>query len=287
MGINRIAQPISSLTQRNLNAVVSENFRKAIESISSGLRVRRAADDASGLTVAKRLQARFASLSQALANAQDSLNVANVADQSLDETSNRLLRIRELAIQASNTGVYDAQARQAMQAEVFQNIDEINRIAETTQFGTNRLLNGDFSAEAPDGAGTFQIGADQDQNIRLVIEDVHADQLGLGAGSTVADIDITTVSGAQTAIGIIDAALDEINETRSRIGAFANRVESSADYLGVAVENLTAAHSRIVDADIAAESTRLATAELMMKTNVAVLTQTNNLRNQLFSGLLP
>lgn len=159
MGINRIHHPIGFTAQRNLNTVVSTNLRKAIEALSSGLRINRASDDAAGLTVAKRLQAHFATLNQALANTQTGLNVSNVADQALDETSNRLLRLRELAVQAANTGVYDAQARRAIQAEVAQNIDEINRIANTTQFGTNRLLSGDLGAQAALRAGQPDIGA--------------------------------------------------------------------------------------------------------------------------------
>jgi len=159
MGINRINNPFAQPAQRNLNNVVNTNLQRVIESLSSGLRINRAGDDAAGLTVAKRLQAQFTSLNQALSNAQTGLNVANTADQALDETSNRLLRIRELAVQAANTGVYDSQARQSMQAEVEQNIDEINRIADTTQFGTNRLLNGDLSAQARVRAGQPDIGA--------------------------------------------------------------------------------------------------------------------------------
>ncbi|MFH1738434.1 MAG: flagellin [bacterium] len=162
MGINRINQPIGISAQRNLNTVVSTNLRKVIESLSSGLKIKRAGDDAGGFTIAKRLQAHFASLTQAMSNAQTSLNVAGTADQALDETSNRLLRMRELAVQAANTGVYDTQARQAMQAEISQNIDEINRIANTTQFGTNRLLNGDLSAQAGLRAGQPNIGVQVD-----------------------------------------------------------------------------------------------------------------------------
>jgi flagellin len=140
---------------------------------------------------------------------------------------------------------------------------------------------------ATNQTANFQAGAFADQNIQLSFGDVRANRLGLAPGRTVADIDITTVSGAEEAIGILDAALDEVNGNRSRIGAFANRMEATASNLGVAVENLTAAYSRIADADIAAESTRLAMSELLMKSNIAVLSQANNLRNQLFVGLLP
>ena len=162
MGINRINFPLGQSAQRNLNSLISKNLQGAIESLSSGLRINRASDDAAGFTVGTRLQAQFNSLNQALFNAQTSLNVADTAGGALNETSNRLMRMRELAVQAANTGIYDSQSRQAMQAEISQNIDEINRIANTTQFGTNNLLNGDFSAQAGLRAGQADIGAQVD-----------------------------------------------------------------------------------------------------------------------------
>lgn len=158
MGINRINNNLGSPAIRNLNTIVSQQLARVTERLSSGLRLNRAGDDAASLTVAQRLQSQFRGLNQAIENAQNGLNLSNVADQSLESVSDRLGRIRELAVQAANTGVNDASARQALQAEVFQNIDEINRIAQTTQFGTSRLLNGDFSARAAISAGQENIG---------------------------------------------------------------------------------------------------------------------------------
>ncbi len=158
MGINRINNNLGSQAIRNLNNLVTKQLGRAQERLSSGLRINRAADDAAGLSVASRLQSQLRALNQAIGNAQDSMNVVNVADQALDSTTDNLMRIRDLALQAANTGIYDSSARQALQSEVFQNIDEINRIADTTQFGTNRLLNGDFSATANIASGQEDLG---------------------------------------------------------------------------------------------------------------------------------
>jgi len=160
MDSQRIGSQLFNYSQ--YQALYSNKLQKVLESLSSGLRINRAGDDAAGLSIAKRLQAQFSSLNQAMSDAQSSLNVAAVADQALGETSDRLGRMRELAIQAANTGVYDKQSRQALQAELSQYVDEINRIANTTQFGTNRLLNGNFSAQAGLRAGQPNIGATVD-----------------------------------------------------------------------------------------------------------------------------
>lgn len=158
MGINNINSSFGSSTIRNLNNLISQRLEKSMNRLSSGLRINRAGDDAAGFTVASRLQAQIGAITQAIENAESSINMSNVASQSLGSTSENLLRIRELAVQAANTGVYGPEARQALQAEAFQNIDEINRVAQTTQFGTNHLLNGDFSASATISSGQADAG---------------------------------------------------------------------------------------------------------------------------------
>jgi len=162
MAITRINTNIAALTaQRNLTDTGS-NLQKSIERLSSGLRINRAADDAAGLSVANRLRTQVEGLNQATANAQDGINLINVAEGALEETTTRLSRIRELSIQAANTGTNDFKARAAIQDEVFQSIDEITRIANTTQFGSNFLLNGDFSIQSTLKEGQDEIGANID-----------------------------------------------------------------------------------------------------------------------------
>lgn len=162
MSISRVNNNIAAVNaNRNLDKT-NLRIQRSIERLSSGLRINRAGDDAAGLTVASRLKAQTEGLNRAVANAQDGINVINVAEGALEETTNRLNRIRVLAIQAANTGVNDIAARKALQDEVFQATDEITRIAQTTQFNTNRLLNGDFKITSDLKAGQVDVGVSVD-----------------------------------------------------------------------------------------------------------------------------
>lgn len=164
MGITRINTNISSITaQRNINKT-GNNISKSIERLSSGLRINRASDDAAGLSVANRLKTQTQGLNQAVDNAQGGINTISVAEAALDETTNRLNRIRVLSLQAANTGVNDTTARNAIQDEIFQNIDEITRIASTTQFASNYLLNGDFSIQSKLKQGQQNYGVNIDSS---------------------------------------------------------------------------------------------------------------------------
>lgn len=166
MSITRINNNVAALNANRNLAESDRALQKSIERLSSGLRINRAGDDAAGLTIATRLRSQVQGIDRAVMNAQDGINAITVAEGGMQEMTNRLDRIRVLAVQAANTGVNDLQARQALQDEVFQSIDEISRIADTTQFGTNRLLNGDFSVDAQikpgqDGSQNFGINIDQ------------------------------------------------------------------------------------------------------------------------------
>ncbi len=161
MSITRINNNVAAINANHNLDITGRNLQKSIERLSSGLRINRAGDDAAGLTVATRIRSQVRGLDRAIMNAQDGMNLINVAEGALEEVTTRLDRIRVLAIQAANTGVNDVQARQALQDEVFQSIDEITRIAETTQYSTNFLLNGDFSVDSqikPGQDGEQQFG---------------------------------------------------------------------------------------------------------------------------------
>ncbi len=162
MGITNIATNISAINaQRNIESIGS-NISRSIERLSSGLRINRAADDAAGLSVANRIRSQTEGLNQAITNSQDGINLVNVAEGALEETTNRLNRIRQLSLQAANTGTNDFKARAAIQDEIFQNIDEITRIANTTQFGSNFLLNGDFAIKSSLREGQPDLGFELD-----------------------------------------------------------------------------------------------------------------------------
>lgn len=166
MSITRINNNIAAVNANRNLSETGRNLQKSIERLSSGLRINRAGDDAAGMTIATRIRSQVRGLDRAVMNAQDGINLINVAEGAMEEMINRLDRIRVLAVQAANTGVNDVQSRQALQDEVFQSIDEITRIADTTQFGKNRLLNGDFSVDAQvkpgqDIGNNFGINIDQ------------------------------------------------------------------------------------------------------------------------------
>jgi len=166
MSITRINNNIAAINANRNLAATGYKLQKSVERLSSGLRINRAGDDAAGMTVATRIKSQVTGLNRAIMNAQDGMNLINVAEGALEEVTVRLNRMRVLAVQAGNTGVNDAQARQALQDEVFQSIDEITRIAETTQFNTNHLLNGDFRIDSQikpgqDGAQNYGIHIDQ------------------------------------------------------------------------------------------------------------------------------
>lgn len=254
MGINRIATNVSALTaQRNLNQT-GNNLQKSIERLSSGLRINRAGDDAAGLSVANRLRTQSQGLNVAVANAQDGINVISVAEGALEETTSRLNRIRELAIQAANTGVNDIGARNALQDEVFQSIDEITRIANTTQFSSNNLLNGDFSIQSGLKAGV--------QNVGLSI-DASPVASNLGGGTSFLNIkkveegfkQITAgdpTGSAQTLnTGIVNqndqaVSLAFFSETVQGIVGSANGVDAAADTLdGSFFNGVSIANSRL------------------------------------------
>lgn len=164
MSITRVVNNIAAINaNRNLDNT-GIRIQKSIERLSSGLRINRAGDDAAGMTVSSRLKAQFSGINRAVENAQDGINLINVAEGALEEVTNRLTRMRVLAIQAGNTGVNDIQARQALQDEIFQSIDEINRIANTTQFNTNYLLNGDFEIKSNLIDGQDYVGVRIDQS---------------------------------------------------------------------------------------------------------------------------
>jgi flagellin len=165
MSISRIANNVSAITANTNLAKTGRDVQKSIERLSSGLRINRAGDDAAGMTIATRLRSQVRGLDRAVMNASDGINLINVAEGAMEEMTLRLDRIRVLAIQAANTGVNDLPARQALQDEVFQSIDEITRIANTTQFGTNKLLNGDFSVDAK-----IKLGQDGAQNYGINID---------------------------------------------------------------------------------------------------------------------
>jgi flagellin len=256
-------------TQRNLSTTNGQ-LAQAIQRLSSGLRVNSAKDDAAGLAIAERMNAQVRGMNVAIRNANDGISLAQVAEGALGKVGDMLQRMRELAIQSANA-TNSASDRDNLNAEYTQLSQEIDRTLSGTKFNGQAILGADA------GSLTFQIGAGTDTTDTLDISttDLTADTLLTGA--TGASIDGADAANAQAAIGLIDTALDRINGQRANYGAVQNRFESVIGNLMVASENQSAARSRIMDADYAAETAALTRAQILQQAGNAMLAQANQL----------
>ncbi|AMW98137.1 flagellin Hag [Rummeliibacillus stabekisii] len=259
-------------THRQLNSATNAQS-KSMEKLSSGLRINRAGDDAAGLAISEKLRGQIRGLDQASRNAQDGISMIQTAEGALNETHDILQRMRELATQAANdTNV--AGDRTAIQDEANQLAKELNRIANTTEFNTQKLLN---NAGGKDF--TFQVGANEDQTITLNIGDMTA-KTGLGVATTDDEttnaIDISSTNGVATAaITTIDTAIQTVSAERSKLGAYQNRLEHTINNLGTSSENLTAAESRVRDVDMAKEMMNQTKNSILSQAAQAMLAQAN------------
>lgn len=271
MGL-RINTNVSALTaQRNLASVTGRlqgNFAR----LSSGLRIVSAADDAAGLAISERMRAQVRSLTAASRATQDGISLAQTADGALSEVSNNLIRMRELAVQASN-GTLATTDRGALDAEFQELIVEIGRVAAQTTFNGVNLLNG--------VATTLDIvvGAMAGQTVAVTLPDASASTLGL------AGIALSSASASQAALSAIDTAIDDISRARGRFGATQNRLDSTLRSILNQRDNLAASESRIRDVDIALETADLARNSILQQAAVSVLAQAN-LQPQLALRLL-
>jgi|Deesub1362A_J573_1020465.scaffolds.fasta_scaffold00878_4 flagellin len=256
--------------QRNVRRVQAK-LAVSIERLSSGLRINSAKDDAAGLAISMKLTAHIRSINQAVRNAQDGISVVQTAEGALNEIHNILTRMRELAQQAAN-GVLSASDRSALNQE-FQDLKaEITRISDTTDFNGLKLLDGSLSTNGI----SLQVGINNTNQDRITISgstlaDIDASALGLSG--TISSIE--TASNAQSMLTLIDSAISTVSTRRGNLGAVQNRLSSTIANLEIAVENLTAANSRIVDADFAVETANLTKNQIILQAGVAVLAQAN------------
>ncbi|NIY84699.1 flagellin [Vibrio hepatarius] len=364
MAIN-VNTNVSAMTaQRHLNGA-AEGMQKSMERLSSGYKINSARDDAAGLQISNRLTSQSRGLDMAVKNANDGISIAQTAEGAMNETTNILQRMRDLALQSSN-GSNSRSERVAIQEEVTALNDELNRIAETTSFGGNKLLNGNF------GSKSFQIGASSGEAVQLTMKnmrsdttdmggkayvaasgqaadwtvsagstdltldytDVHGEaksltinakegddieqlatyingqnddvkasvgedgklqlfaasnkvatdvtiggalgtEIGFGAAEdrTVADIDVSTVSGSQMAVSIIDGALKNVDSQRAELGAFQNRFGHAINNLDNINENVNASRSRIQDTDFAKETTAMTKSQILQQASTSILAQ--------------
>jgi len=263
--------------QRN-EGVVTTRMIKSAEQLSSGMRINRAGDDASGLAVSEKMRSQIRGLNMAGKNIQDGVSFIQATEGYLQETTDIMQRIRELAVQAAN-GIYSAEDRMQIQVEVSQLVDEVDRIASHAQFNGMNVLTGRFARETGTQVMQLHVGANMDQNERIYIGDMSARALGIvGAtqGGEDAMVSVADVESANKAIGSIDAALTVINKQRADLGAYQNRFEMAYNGVAVASENLQAAESRIRDTDMAKAVVDYTRDQILSQSTTAMLAQANS-----------
>jgi flagellin len=259
MRINNNIASINAL--RNL-AVAQTAQGKSLEKLSSGFRVNRAADDAAGLVISEGIRSQVGGLKVAMRNAQDGISVVQTTEGALTEVHSILQRMRDLTVQAANTGVNSTEATAAIQAEHDALADEIDRIADTTSFNGTNLLDGTFTGKV------FQVGAGAITGAEQITVSV--------SGMSASSLAVSVTVGTNAALSAIDAAIKTVSTARADLGALQNRFEHTISNLGVAVENLTASESRIRDTDMAAEMAHLTRHQILTQAGTAMLAQANS-----------
>jgi flagellin len=247
--------------QRNLGKSQND-LSRSMQRLSSGLRINSAKDDAAGLAISDRMTSQIRGLNQAARNANDGISLAQTAEGALQEITNILQRMRELAVQSANDTNSDSD-RASLQAEITQLTDEVDRIATTTSFNGKVLLDGTMIG------AEFQVGANSGETITFDIDAADAATLSIDT------VDITTAANSATAITIVDTAIETIDTIRGGLGAIQNRFESTIANLQNVSENLTAARSRILDADVAQETSSMTKNNILQQAGVAILAQAN------------
>ena len=247
-----------------------------LEKLSSGMRINKGGDDASGLAVSEKLRSQIRGLNQAERNIENGVSFIQASEGYLSSTQNILHRLRELSVQSAN-GIYTEEDRMQIQVEVSQLVDEVNRIASHAQFNGMNMLTGSFATDSATGqVMQFQVGANMDQNERVFIGTMTAAALGIeniqGGDGT---ISIDSPENANMAIGLIDSALNQVSKQRADLGAYQNRFEVASKGVAIAAENLQAAESTIRDVDMASEMSDYIKNQILLQSNTAVLAQAN------------
>ncbi len=279
---------LSAMFANRSLGVTNSSVEKNMEKLSSGLRINRAGDDASGLAVSEKMRSQIRGLNQASKNAANGISFIQSTEGYLQETQDIIQRLRELAVQASN-GIYSAEDRMQIQVEVSQLVDEIDRIASHAQFNGMNVLTGRFAREEGEnivtGSMWFHIGANMDQRERVFIGTMTSKALGV---KNVGDDSILTLEdpdNANRSIGVLDAALKKVNKQRADLGAYQNRLEHAVRGIDIGAENLQAAESRIRDADMASEMVEFTKNRILAQAGNAMLAQANQKTQQVLQLL--
>ena len=258
---------------RNLTATDSA-MSSSLQKLSSGSRINSAADDASGLVISQNIKAQIGGIGQAVSNAQDGISVTQTAEGALNEVASMLQRMRDLSVQAANSGAnggYSGTAVAAANSEVAQLQQAIDQIASTTQFNGTHLLDGSV------GTLTFQVGANSGETLTVALKSMTSASLGTSGGGNVGSIDLTSsASAASNAIKTLDAAISDVSTFRGTLGATENRLTHVVANLSVTQQNLSASESRIADTDMASEMTNFSKQQILMQAGTSMLAQANS-----------
>jgi len=267
---------MSAINANRQLGIANRATMKSMEKLSSGLRINRAGDDASGLAVSEKMRSQIRGLNQAVRNIEDGISFIQATEGYLQESQDILHRIRELAIQASN-GIYSSEDRMQIQVEVSQLVDEMDRIASHAQFNGMNVLTGRFAANSTTGdIMQLHVGANIDQNERIHIGTMTAVALGLANEQNAGGIiTISSVEQANRSIGIVDDALKRVNKQRADLGAYQNRFEMASKGVANAAENLQAAESQIRDANMASQMVEFTKSSVLTQASTSMLAQAN------------
>lgn len=280
------------IINHNISAIFSHRtlkfeqwaMQKDSEKLSSGMRINRAGDDASGLAVSEKMRAQIQGLRQAERNTEDGMSFIQTTEGYLEETQSIVQRIRVLAVQAAN-GTYTPEDRQQIQVEISSLIDEIDRIASQAEFNKQKLLTGSFSRLNPTASMWFHMGPNMHQRERVFIETMTSAALGLRNPTVQTFISISTPGKANSVIGLADEALRSISKQRADLGAYYNRLEHAAKGLMNSYENTQAAESRIRDTDMAETMTSFTRYQVLTQAATAMLAQANQQPQQVLQLL--
>jgi len=247
-----------------------------MEKLSSGERINRAGDDASGLAVSEKMRTQIMGLRQAERNTEDGMSFVQTAEGYLAQTAGIIQRIRVLAIQSAN-GIYSKEDRQLIQVEVSALVDEVDRTASQAEFNRFKILTGDFANSKlnPKASMWFQLGANMNQRKRVYINTMTAQSFKFKNGTGQVSLSLSTPGGANNALGLLDTALQRLSKQRADLGAYYNRLEMTAKGLMTAYENIQAAESRIRDSDMAEEMVDFTKNQVLVHSGTAMLGQAN------------
>jgi flagellin len=271
----RIFNNIASLNAQRILGTNNERLAKSVERISSGIRINRAADDAAGLAISEALRSDIRASRQAVRNANDGISLINIAEGALNEQASILIRLRELASQAS-TGTVGSTERQTVQLEFDALRLEIDRISATTEFNGQKLVDGSLASGVSSGNQIFiQVGIDSSVHSRINLNNEINLTAVTASSLSIDTLSLTTSEGALSAMDTINSSIGSVTQGRGKVGAVQNRLARTISNLSIAVENLVAAESQIRDADIAHEVALLTRNQILVQASTAMVGQAN------------